>query len=152
MTNRDQKDRIRERMAQTGERFSVARRAAAPDAETRTPDPGQPYELIEIEVGEHDPARSVSYHRHTESFWGRWIIQPDLETTRTAERGHPRGAFYGVAQTRRGRIAIYTGMTNPQWAPRLDDYDTLSEAQMPQDIRRRAAEILGVRETRHRDI
>ena len=151
MTNRDKKDNIRARMAETGEPFNVARRKAEAAARAQDVDSDQPYEFIEVEVGEPGHSQVTSYHRHIESFWGRWIIKPDPDTTATSERG-PKGAYYGVAQTRRGRIAVYTGMTNPAWAPRLADYDTLAEANLPEDIRRRAAGALGIREVIHRDI
>jgi len=150
VTNRDKKDSIRARMAETGESFNVARRnveGAVPDAE---PGSGEPYELIEVEVGVDDGAL-YSYRRVIESFWGRWVIKPDPATTGTAEHG-PKGAYYGVALTRRGRIAVYRGMTNPAWRPSLQDYDSLAEARMPEDIRRRAAGAMGIREVTYRDI
>jgi hypothetical protein len=150
MTNRDKKDSIRGRMAETGEPFNVARRNVEAAAAGQTPPSSEPYELIEVEVGE-STGSVHSYRRHIESFWGRWVIRPDPDSTTTAEHG-PKGAYYGVAQTRRGRIAVYTGMSDPQWPPRLSDYDTLAEANMPEDIRRLAAEALGIREVIHRDI
>jgi len=79
------------------------------------------------------------------------VIRPDSDTARTAEHG-PKDVYYGVAQTRRGRIAVYTGTSNPAWRPRLADYDTLAEANMPEDIRRLATEALGIPEVIHRDI
>jgi len=150
MTNRDKKDSIRGRMAETGEPFNVARRNVEAAAAGQSPLSGEPYELIEVEVGE-STGSVHSCRRHIESFWGRWVIRPDPDTTTTAEHG-PQGAYYGVAQTRRGRIAVYTGMSNPQWRPRLSDYDTLAEANMPEDIRQLAADALGIREVIHRDI
>jgi hypothetical protein len=150
VTNRDKKDSIRARMAETGEPFNVARRNVEAAA-CQSPVSDESYELIEVEVGEDEGGSTYSYRRRTESFWGRWLIKPDPDTTTTAEHG-PKGAYYGVAQTRRGRIAVYTGMSNPAWRPRLADYDTLAEANMPEDIRRLAAEALGIREVIHRDI
>jgi hypothetical protein len=150
MTNRDKKDSIRGRMAETGEPFNVARRNLETAAAGQSPASGEPYELIEVEVGESTgPVHSC--RRHVETFWGRWVVKPDPDTTGTAEHG-PKGAYYGVAQTRRGRIAVYTGTSNPQWRPRLADYDTLAEANLPEDIRQLAAEALGIREVIHRDI
>jgi hypothetical protein len=139
-------------MAETGEPFNVARRNVEATAAHQDPGSDQPYELIEVEVGERGPSQVLSYRRHAESFGGRWVIKPDPDTTGTAERGHPDGAYYGVAQTRQGRIAVYAGMSNPGWPPVLKDYDTLAEAHMPEDIRRLAAEALGIREIIHRDI
>ncbi len=151
MTNRDKTDSIRARVAETGESFNVARRNV--EAATAGTEPGsdEPYELIEVEVGVDDGAL-YSYRRVIDSFWGRWVIKPDPATTGTAEHYGPRGAYYGVAQTRRGRIAVYTGMTNPAWRPSLQDYETLAEARMPEDIRRRAAAAMDIREVTHRDI
>lgn len=57
-----------------------------------------------------------------------------------------------MAQTRRGRIAVYTAMSNPLWPGRLEDYDTLDEAGMPADIRGQAAKVLGTWKVIHRDI
>jgi hypothetical protein len=150
VTNRDKKDGVRARMAETGEPFNVARRNVE-SAGGESPVGDEPYELIEVEVGDDQDGSTYSYRRRTESFWGRWVIRPDPETTTTAEHG-PKGAYYGVALTRRGRIAVYTGTSNPAWRPRLADYDTLAEANMPEDIRRLAAEALGIREVIHRDI
>jgi hypothetical protein len=152
VTNSDKNDRIRGRMAKTGEPFNMARRNVEATAARQDPGSDQPYELIEVEVGERGPSQVSSYRRHTESFWGRWVIRPDPDTTGTAERGHPRGAYYGVALTRQDRIAIYRGTSNPRGTPVLADYDTLAEALMPEDIRRLAAEELGIREIIHRDI
>jgi hypothetical protein len=149
VTNQDKKDSIRVRMAETGESFNVARRKVAASAAGDAPGRGDPWELIEVEVGTEDgPAN----RRHIETFWGRWVLAPDSEKTCTIESGHPEGAYYGVAQTRRGRIAVYTAMSNPLWPGRLDAYDTLADARMPEDIRRQAAAALGIREVIHRDI
>jgi hypothetical protein len=150
MTNRDKNDSVRGRMAETGEPFNVARRNVEAAAAGQSPVGDESYELIEVEVGE-STGSVHSCRRHIESFWGRWVIRPDPDTTGTAEHG-PKGAYYGVAQTRRGRIAVYTGMSDPRSRPRLADYDTLAEANLPEDIRRLAAEALGIREVIHRDI
>ncbi|MGH3406435.1 MAG: hypothetical protein ACRDRJ_28630 [Streptosporangiaceae bacterium] len=107
--------------------------------------------MIEVEVGEGTGTRQ-SYRRHIESFYGRWIIEPVPGETTTDERGHPRSAYYGVAETRKGRIAVYVATTEPRHSPRLADYDTLAEAHVPEDIRRRAADLLNQREVIHRDI
>ena len=153
VTNHDKKDSIRERMADTGEPFNVARRKIEEAASGQTSDDADPYELIEVEVGDQNgPPRGAALRRHTESFWGRWIIKPDPDTTGTIEPGHPEGAYYGVAQARRGRIAVYTAMSNPLWPGRLEDYDTLDEAGMPADIRGQAAKVLGTWKVIHRDI
>jgi hypothetical protein len=138
-------------MTETGEPFNVARRKVEASAAGQAPEDKDPWELIEVEVASDKRAGS-GHQRHIETFWGRWVLAPDPEKTRTIEPNHPEGAYYGVAQTRRGRIAIYTAMSNPLWPGRLDDYDTLADARMPEDIRRQAAAALGIREVIHRDI
>lgn len=81
MTNRDKKDSIRGRMADTGEPFNVARRKV--EAATAQPAPdGEPrWELIEVEVATTDHKPGPHYRRHTETFWGRWVIEPNPEKT-----------------------------------------------------------------------
>jgi hypothetical protein len=149
VTNRDKNDSIRGRMADTGESFNVARRKVEAATAGQAPEGEDPWELIEVEVGtEGGPAN----RRHIETFWGRWVLAPDPEKTRTIEPNHPEGAYYGVAQTRRGRIAVYAATVSPLWPGTLDDYDTLAAARMPEDIRRQAAPALGIREVIHRDI
>ena len=159
VTNRDKKDGIRDRMAETGEPFSVARRSLEVAAKHTAPEGADRWELIEVEVATIDKEKQKGphYRRHVESFWGRWVIEPDPETTRSAlpERAqHWRdGVHYGVAQTCRGRIAVYMAKSdNPRWPPTLEDYDTLADAQIPEDIRSQAAAVLGIREVIHRDI
>ena len=45
---------------------------------------GDPHQLIEFEIGSgHHRAR----RRHFETFWGRWIVPPDPDKTRTAQPG-----------------------------------------------------------------
>jgi hypothetical protein len=151
VTNRDKKDSIRGRMADTGEPFNVARRKVEAAA-GQVPEGEDPYQLIEVEVGSdsHDPTQ----RRHIETFWGRWIIEPDPEKTRPAFRSHsPRNAYYyGVAQTRRRRIAVYKGLVGLNPEGELNDYDTLADAQLPADIKRQVDAALGIWEVAHRDI
>ena len=165
MTNQDKKDSIRGRMADTGEPFNVARRKVEAAA-GQVPEGEDPYQLIEVEVGsdadllDADGRRRVA-RRHVETFWGRWILAPDPEKTRTAIGGHrrpegghrPEGSYFGVAQTRRGRIAVYWGIAghNPP-VEELNDYDTLDDAQLPADIKGQVEAALGIREVVHRDI
>jgi hypothetical protein len=99
-------------MADTGEPFNVARRKVEAAAAGQVPEGEDPYQLIEVgsdlDLSDTDGGRIA--RRHIETFWGRWILAPDPEKTRTAIRGHgPEGTYYGVAQTRRGRIAVYRG-------------------------------------------
>jgi hypothetical protein len=152
VTNRDKKDSIRGRMADTGEPFNVARRKVEVAVAGQVPEGEDPYQLIEVEVG--SDGRDPTQRRHTETFWGRWIIEPDPEKTRPAIRGHSlRNAYYyGVAQTRRGRIAVYKGLAGLNPWGELNDYDTLADAQLPPDIKRQVDAELGIREVVHRDI
>ena len=179
MTNRDKKDSIRGRMADTGEPFNVARRKAEAAAAGQVPEGEDPYQLIEVEVGtdagiiNHETGKLADRPpnpRHVETFWGRWVIQPDPETlypdrdpTGVPGARSNRSVYYGIAQTRRGRIAVYRGKgyppiteeqiaKDPCWEGQLDDYDTLADAQLPPDIKRQAAAALNVRDIVHRDI
>jgi hypothetical protein len=143
-------------MAGTGEPFNVARRKVEAAAAGQVPEGEDPYQLIEVEVGSDllDADRERIARRHIETFWGRWILAPDPEKTRTAILGHdPEDAYYGVAQTRRGRIAVYRGF-DFSGLPfgELNDYDTLDDAQLPADIKRQVDAALGIREVIHRDI
>ena len=125
MTNRDKKDSIRDRMADTGQPFNVARRKAeAAAAGQRSPHRRGPDQLIEVEVGTDArpptpqtgtfPGRPPS-PRRIETFRGRWVIEPDPERVypRPVPHGSNRSVYYGVAQTRRGRIAVYRGKGYP---------------------------------------
>jgi hypothetical protein len=177
VTNRDKKDGIRARMADTGESFNVARRKIETAAAGQIPETENSYQLIEVEVGTDAkfPDRPLN-PRHVETFWGRWIIAPDPERLYPLPSGSLRSACYGVAQTRQGRIAIYLRVVykakdypsaaeesiaedapiwqslakeGPVWEGQLFDFDTLADAhQLPDDIYRQAAPALVV----HRDI
>jgi hypothetical protein len=160
LTNQDKKDSIRGRMADTGESFNAARRKVEAAAAGRVPEGQDPYQLIEVEVGSDLGTGTGSgrgARRHIEAFWGRWILAPDPQNTRTAIRPDvgrgPEGAYYGVAQTRRGRIAVYWGFDGLDLpVGELNDYDTLDDAQLPADIRRQVDAALGIREVIQRDI
>jgi hypothetical protein len=172
VTNRDKRDSIRGRMADTGEPFNVARRNVGAAAAGRDPEGEDPYQLIEVEVGTdarpHGPnfPEQPPNPRHIETFRGRWVIEPDPERLYPdsyGPKGSNRSVYYGVAQTRRGRIAVYRGKgyppitaeqiaQDPGWEGELDDYDTLADAQLPEDIKRQAAAALDIREVIHRDI
>ncbi len=162
VTNRDKKDSIRGRMADTGEPFNVARRKVEAAAADQVPEGKDRYQLIEVEVGTDAsfPDRP-SHPRHSETFWGRWIIAPHPETARRVGPGQSARVYYGVAQTRRGRIAVYKATSNPahdgelrnrMWEGELNDHDTLADAQLPPEIKRQVDAALGIREVIHRDI
>lgn len=93
---------------------------------------------------------SVGNHRTgdewDEQFIGRWLVEPDPNDTRTGEEGYDRGAYWGMALTKRGRIAVYVAHCNGRWPGRLNDYDDLDTAasnNVPADIIAMAANALG---------
>jgi hypothetical protein len=113
---------------------------------TRERELGRGMEEITVDVGE--PSLTVG-------FTGRWLIEPSHDETRTAETGYDAGAYWGVALTKRGRIAVYTAHCNERWPARLRDYDGLDQAASdatPADIIARAAAELGETRVIWRDI
>lgn len=103
-------------------------------------------ERITVQVG--DPALTVG-------FTGSWLVEPDSDETRTGEEGHDAGAYWGVALTGRGRIAVQVAHCNERWPASLDDYGTLGEAiadGLPEDIAARAATAMGEEHIIWRDI
>jgi len=100
---------------------------------------------ITVEVGE--PSLTVG-------FTGRWLVDPDPDETRTGEAGYDAGAYWGVALTKRGRIAVFTAHCNDGWPANLRDYDSLDQAaaDVPADIVARAAAELGETRVLWRDI
>lgn len=103
-------------------------------------------EEITVEVG--DPNLTVG-------FTGRWLVEPDADETRTDETGFDAGAYWGVALTKRGRVAVFTAHCNDGWPASLQDYDSLDQAandRMPADIIARAAAELGEQRVLWRDI
>jgi hypothetical protein len=78
-------------------------------------------------------------------FTGRWLVPPDPQLTTSADDARDPDVYWGVAVTRRGRIAVYATHRQGLWPPRLDDYDTLDVAaadDLPSDILARAATAL----------
>jgi hypothetical protein len=63
-------------------------------------------------------------------------VRPDIALTRTRNSGYDVGAYWGVAQTRRGSIAVCR--LHEQYAPALDVYQDLAAAKgdggVPPDI------------------
>jgi hypothetical protein len=99
-------------------------------------------EEIQVEIG--DP-RDVGATL-TASFIGRWLVAPDEDETRTRMVDkYDAGAYWGVALTKRGRIAVYTVHCNDRWPAELHDYDTLDDAadHLPEDILAMAKSELG---------
>lgn len=94
-------------------------------------------EAITVEIGE--PATTVG-------FKGHWLVEPDADRTRTGQEGPDAGAYWGVALTRRGRIAVVRAHCNEVWPTSLRDYETLNdavEAGLPADFAAHAAAALG---------
>lgn len=93
-------------------------------------------ETITVDVGE--PNRKVG-------FIGRWLVEPHFQETRSTEAGYDAGAYWGVARTKRGRIAVYTAHCNEAWPATLNDYDGLDAAaqKLPENILADAKAALG---------
>ena len=100
-------------------------------------------EEIQVTVGERNRA---------EAFAGRWLVEPDADETRTGEEGHDAGAYWGVALTKRGSIAVYTAHCNDRWPATLEVFGTLDAADLPEDIKADAAAALGREHVIYRDI
>jgi hypothetical protein len=104
-------------------------------------------ERIEVECGDH-----------VEAFTGHWLVVPEPWETRAPVddgRGWDAGTYYGVALTKRGRIAVYTAHCNNGFPAMLTTYDTLNEiAQViPANIFAQAkAEMIGEPVVIERDI
>jgi post-segregation antitoxin (ccd killing protein) len=78
-------------------------------------------------------------------FYGTWLVHPDQDESRTAEEYWDRGAYWGVALTRQGQIAVYVQHCNDLWPPKLEVYPDLDDAAevLPPDIFAAAAQELG---------
>jgi post-segregation antitoxin (ccd killing protein) len=80
-------------------------------------------------------------------FIGRWLVHPDPAESWSTRSSSDSGAYYGVALTRRGRIAIYAvTRVDQRWAATLRDFDDLNAAEaggLPIDITHRASKELG---------
>jgi hypothetical protein len=86
-------------------------------------------------------------------FSGRWLVEPDPDNTRA---GPEEGAYWGVALTKRGRIAVYRAHVTDEWPATLSDYDTLNNAiaddDLPEQIIAMAKEALSQAHVIWRDI
>ena len=79
-------------------------------------------------------------------FEGRWLVEPDRDETRTTEDGYDDGAYYGVALTGRGNIAVYVAHCNDGFDAEVKAYDSFEEAEadgVPADILGTASAIAG---------
>jgi hypothetical protein len=100
------------RPARSRRKVEAAAAGQVPEGEAaaaaQVPEGEDLYQLIEVEVGTDAkfPDRPLN-PRHIETFRGRWIIAPDPERLYPLPSGSLRSAYYGVAQTSQGRIAVY---------------------------------------------
>ncbi len=79
-------------------------------------------------------------------FVGRWLVHPDERETRTGEPGYDAGAYFGVALTQKGNIAVYTRHVNDGFAPTLEVFHSFEEAEkegVPGDILGTAGALIG---------
>jgi hypothetical protein len=87
-----------------------------------------------------------------EAFRGRWLIEPDDGN----RFGLDAGACYGIAQTAKGKIAVYQYHVNDRWPPTLQVYEDLDDAQhslcLVIEATAAAAAELGQRRVIRRDI
>ena len=95
-------------------------------------------ERIEVEVGEGSTAYAAA-------FVGKWLVAPDVDESRPASSPWDPGAYYGIALTRRHRIAVYVAHVSERWPAALDDYDSLDDAEddVPPELLAMAARELG---------
>lgn len=106
------------------------------------------FERIEVDMYGED-----GENRHTEAFQGQWLVEPDPDATRGDTEPWPdSGAYWGVALTKRGRIAAYRAHCNEGFAPTLAVYDSLDAADLPEHILISAKAALGEPYTKELDI
>lgn len=125
---------------------AICQRALSVEVERlRALENGSGMERVTVDVGE--PAVTVG-------FSGRWLVCPDLDGSRSGEEGYDAGAYWGVALTQKGRIAVYLAHCDNGFAASLNDYDSLDEAagDAPADIIAQAASALGEEYVLWRDI
>ena len=111
-------------------------------------------EPIEVELAGRR-GRDWEATAYKAQFVGEWLLDPDPDGTRTGEPGYDAGAYYGVALTERGNIAVYTRHVNDGFAPTLNVYDTFETAEEsgePADILATAANAMGADYVRKLDI
>ena len=68
---------------------------------------------------------------------------------RSGEPGVDAGAYYGVAVTAKGRIAVYIAHVNDRWPPMLKVFPDIDRAGLPDDIAILALANLGDDATIH---
>ncbi|MGI8775302.1 MAG: type II toxin-antitoxin system CcdA family antitoxin [Actinomycetota bacterium] len=89
---------------------------------------------IEVEL----PADKEGSSWYKGAFFGRWLVEPASDETRTTspKQGWDAGAYWGIAITGKGRFVAYTAHCNERFLPSLVPYDTLDEMDddVPEDI------------------
>jgi hypothetical protein len=121
--------------------------AAVWDSVRHTFRPGDPNRLTKIAVEVGEPAVTVG-------FTGRWLLEPDENETRSKDPGYDPGEYWGIALTKRGRIAVYGANVGVAGSAILRDYDSLGQASelVPNDLIARAAAELDKTRVIWRDI
>jgi hypothetical protein len=102
------------------------------------------YEELRVYTGER--------YRRAEAFTGFWLVEPDPGETGTSQKGYDADAYWGVALTKRGQIAVYTASSIWGFPGTLDVYASLDDAPLPEDIKANAAHELGQEHVIYRDI
>ena len=102
-------------------------------------------------TGTSHPDATFEDYDQVESFTGRWLVAPGEEARSGATR-NTSGLSYGVALTRRSQIAVYRYHPEGRAPAALDAFPSLDEADLPADIAEKAADALGQRQIRWRDI
>ena len=108
-------------------------------------------ETIQVELW----GAGEEHRKYDAEFVGQWLLYPDEDETRTIEPDYDAGAYYGVALTQKGNIAVYIRHVNDGFAPVLDVYRSLEEAAengVPGDILAMAGVDLGHGRVRKLDI
>jgi hypothetical protein len=137
---------LAEQVRERGIRVSaICQRALRAEVERLRTLDGDGMQRIIADVGE--PTVTVG-------FTGRWLVDPDPDSTRSGEEGYDAGAYWGVALTQKGRIVVYLAHCNDGFPASLDDYGSLNEAadNAPSDIIAQAASALGEEYVLWRDI
>lgn len=102
---------------------------------------------IRVETGEEPVV--------TRAFIGRWLVEPDPDRTRTEVDGYDAEFYWGIALTRRGKIAAYSAHYNGVHPAKLEVYDDFDEAEsdfVPPDLVSMAATALGQERVLRMDI
>ncbi|MDQ2814312.1 MAG: hypothetical protein M3Z75_21205 [Actinomycetota bacterium] len=102
---------------------------------------------IRVKVGDrvpplHDQPASPADYSHTEAFTGRWLIPPG-EQARSRHTRQTTGYCHAVALTQRGQIAVWRYHPEALREATLEVYASLPDADLPADIRDKAAAALG---------